>query len=73
MRKRREMVQCFRARVKEDNSGAGEKSVYTVNINGAGRPAKILFFISVRDGEDVGQAQWGGGDSLKETPGSQGC
>lgn len=33
----------------------------------------MLFFISLRDGEDVGQAQWGGGDSLKEVPGSQGC
>lgn len=29
----------------------------------------MLFFISVRDGDGVGQARWGGRDSLKGTPG----
>lgn len=28
----------------------------------------MLFFVSMRDGEGLGQEEWGGGDSLEGTP-----
>lgn len=37
-----------------------EKRVYAINVNLAGRSAKISFF---QLGENLGQAEWGGGDT----------